>query len=96
MPDVTIFEHSGFTGLSQALPKGRYNDALQEILIGNDKISSLLVPAGLVARLYEHSHFQGRFLDVKQDMPAIHPFWNDKISRSSSMATTSLPRLPKK
>jgi Beta/Gamma crystallin len=80
MPDVTIFEHSNFAGLSQILPKGRYNDALQEITIGNDKLSSLLVPAGLVARLYDHYHFQGRFIDIRQDTPNISLFWNDKIS----------------
>ncbi len=80
MPDVTIFEHSNFAGLSQVLPKGRYNDALHELTIGNDKLSSLKVPPGLIVRLYEHSHFQGRYLDIKTDTAAVSPFWQDRTS----------------
>jgi hypothetical protein len=80
MPDVTIYQQSNFQGLSQALAPGRYNDALGEFTIGNDVISSLQVPQGLVARLYEHSHFQGRFIDIANDTPAINLFWNDRIS----------------
>lgn len=80
MPDVTIYPHSDFQGTPQALPKGRYNDALGQLSIGNNTLSSLKVPQGLVARLYEHSHFQGHFIDIAKDTPAINLFWNDRIS----------------
>jgi len=80
MPEVTIFQNPNFQGAPQALPKGRYNDALHQLSIGNDALSSLQVPPGLVARLYEHSHFQGRFIDIAKDTPAIDLFWNDRIS----------------
>jgi hypothetical protein len=80
MPDVTIYQDPQFTGVSQSLPKGRYNDALGELAIGNDTLSSLQVPPGLVARLYEHSHFQGRFIDIKEDTPDISQFWHDRTS----------------
>ena len=80
MADVTIYEHPNFQGLSQVLPQGRYDDALSQLTIGNDSLSSLKVPRGLVARLYEHYHFQGRFIDIKEDTPVISPFWNDRTS----------------
>ena len=60
MADVQVFEQAHFQGRSQVLPKGRYDDALKQITIGNDTLSSLQVPKGLVVRLYEHFHFQGR------------------------------------
>lgn len=80
MPDVTIYEHANFSGLSQVLPKGRYDDSLNQISIGNDKLTSLHIPPGLVARLYEHFKFQGRFIDLDEDTPDISRFWNDRIS----------------
>lgn len=80
MAAVTIFEHVNFQGRSQELPKGRYDDALQQITIGNDTLSSVRVPQGLVVRLYEHYHFQGRFIDLRKDTKAVSPFWNDRSS----------------
>ncbi len=80
MTAVTIFEHANFAGRSQALPKGRYDDALQQITIGNDTLSSIQIPKGLVVRLYEHYHFQGRFIDLRKDAKAVIPFWNDRAS----------------
>ena len=65
MADITIYEHANFQGRSQVLAKGRYDDAREQLTIGNDSLSSLKVPQGLVVRLYEHFHFQGRFIDVK-------------------------------
>lgn len=80
MATVTIFEHADFQGRSQELPKGRYDDALRQITIGNDTISSVRVPKGMVVRLYEHYHFQGRFIDLRKDIQAVPPFWNDRAS----------------
>jgi hypothetical protein len=80
MAEVIIYEHANFEGRSQALPKGRYDDAAQQLSFGNDLVSSLKVPQGLVARLYEHYHFQGRFIDIQEDTPAITQFWNDRTS----------------
>jgi hypothetical protein len=80
MADVTIYEHANFQGQSQVLPKGRYDDAAHQLSFGNDIVSSLQVPQGLVARLYEHYHFQGRFIDIAEDTPIISQFWNDRTS----------------
>jgi hypothetical protein len=80
MAAVTIFEHANFEGRSQELPEGHYDDALRQITIGNDTLSSVRVPKGLVVRLYEHYHFQGRFIDLRKDTRAVSPFWNDRPS----------------
>jgi hypothetical protein len=83
MADVTIYEDSNFQGRSQVLANGRYD--LGQLSIGNDTLSSLKVPQGIVVRLYEHFHFQGRFIDIKEDTPVLSPpvlseFWNDRTS----------------
>jgi hypothetical protein len=77
---VTIYEHANYQGRSQSLPKGQYDNALGQISIGNDTLSSIKVPAGLVARLYEHFLFRGAFIDVNSDTPAISAPWNDRVS----------------
>jgi hypothetical protein len=80
MADITIYEHAHFQGRSQVLPPGRYDDPFSQLTIGNDSLSSLKVPQELVARLYEHSHCQGHFIDIKEDTPVISPFWNERTS----------------
>jgi Beta/Gamma crystallin len=80
MADVIIYEHANFQGRSQVLAKDRYDDAAGQLSFGNDTISSLQVPPGLVARLYEHYHFQGRYVDIREDTPAVNQFWNDRTS----------------
>jgi hypothetical protein len=74
MASVTIYDQPNFAGSSQALAKGRYDDALHQITIGNDALSSLKVPQGMVARLFEHYHFQGRFIDIRADTPVLDAF----------------------
>jgi hypothetical protein len=88
---VTIYSDANYQGVSQDLGIGRYDDALQQISIGNDKLSSLKMPAGFVVRLYEHFHFQGQFIDITQDTPAVSPDWNDKASSIIVYAKTDAP-----
>ncbi len=77
---VTIYEHANFQGRSQVLTKGQYDNALGQISIGNDSLSSIKVSSGLVARLYEHFLFRGAFIDVRANTPAITLPWNDRVS----------------
>ncbi len=77
---VTIYEHADFQGRSQVLPKGQYDNALGQITIGNDTLSSIKVAPGLVARLYEHWLFRGEFIDIRANTPAITLPWNDRVS----------------
>lgn len=84
---VEVFTHSnyvaewqGIPGFSQKLAIGRYDNAENQILIGNDQISSVKVPEGLGVRLYEHAWFQGKTLDLTQDTPVLPAEWNDQTS----------------
>ena len=77
---VTIYEHANFQGRSQVLTKGQYDNALGQISIGNDSLSSITVSQGLVARLYEHFLFRGAFIDIRANTPAINLPWNDRVS----------------
>jgi hypothetical protein len=76
---VIVFEHANFGGKAQSLAVGAY-DEVSKLLIGNDTISSLKVPPGLVVRLYEHWHFEGQFIDVKGDLMYVGDAWNDRAS----------------
>lgn len=74
---VSIFEHYGYAGKSQELTPGRYN--MGSLSIGNDRLSSLKVPEGLRATLYQHGNFQGATRTYTKDNPAIADF-NDQTS----------------
>ena len=77
---VIIYENAKFEGNSQVLPIGEYDDSNGEIRIGNDVLSSIKVPEGLLARLYDCGYFQGRFTDIKVDTEDIGQFWDNKTS----------------
>jgi hypothetical protein len=82
--EIMIFEHSHYGGRSQILPPGQYNT--NQLLIGADTLSSALVPVGMVLRLYEHANFQGAFIDIGEDTPAVSLDWNDRVSSLVVMA----------
>ncbi len=77
---VTIYEQANYQGRSQVLAKGQYDNALGQISIGNDTLSSIKISSGLVARLYEHFLFRGAFIDILENTPAITLPWNDRVS----------------
>lgn len=77
---VTIFEHSNFNGRFQELTEGQYDNALGQISIGNDTLSSIKVSPGLVARLYQDWLFRGEFIDINADTPALTLPWQDRAS----------------
>jgi tetratricopeptide (TPR) repeat protein len=85
--EVMIFEHANHTGRFQILPEGSYD--LAQILIGNDTLSSALVPSGMKLRLYEHANFQGAFIDIREDTKAVSLDWNDRAS--SIVVTADFP-----
>lgn len=84
-------EWQGIPGRSQKLPIGRYDDAKGQLLVGNDQISAVKVPEGLVVRGYEHAWFQGAFIDFTQDTPAVPMDWNDRISSLIVFEATAQP-----
>jgi hypothetical protein len=85
---VEIFNHSDFSkepwqgipARSQKVAPGWYDDAKNQLLIGNDQLSSIKVPEGLAVRAYEHAWFQGQFIDFTADVPAVSMDWNDRVS----------------
>ncbi|WP_157630524.1 hypothetical protein [Kribbella catacumbae] len=85
---VEVFNHSDFStepwqgipARSQKLAPGWYDDAKNQLLIGNDQLSSIKVPEGLAVRAYAHAWFQGQFIDFTADVPAVSMDWNDQVS----------------
>src|SRR3954447_10059669 len=82
MADVTIYEDTNFTGRSMTLGIGerRLFDANDM----NDMTSSIQVPPGLVAYVYEHADSKGGYgiaADLMEDCADLSQFdFNDKIS----------------
>ncbi|MDN5284229.1 MAG: hypothetical protein JWR38_503 [Mucilaginibacter sp.] len=77
---VVIFDSEGFKGNSQLLQVGRYDSFDHTIIIGNDIVHSVTVAQGFVARMYEHSYFQGHFIDLREDTAIMGTFWSAAIS----------------
>jgi urease subunit beta len=55
---VTIYEGADFKKPKKELDEGEYN--IYDLGIGNNKLSSLTVPAGMKVTLYEYEDFRGR------------------------------------
>jgi urease subunit beta len=55
---VTIYDRANFEGNKKELDEGEYN--IFELGIGDNKLSSLTVPAGMKVTLYEYEDFRGR------------------------------------
>jgi hypothetical protein len=76
--EVILFADANYLGKFQSLGKGKYDTA--QIVIGNKTLSSALIPRGMVLRLYEQPNFQGTFIDLRGDTPAVGADWNDRAS----------------
>ena len=70
--EVIIFEKINFGGRSQILTVGRYD--AKQLLIGDDKLSSLKVPAGMEAILHEDANFGGRQIAFSADTSNVGSF----------------------
>jgi hypothetical protein len=85
-----VFDLANYAGNSQPVPLGSYDNALGQLTVGNDAISSVQVATGLVVRLYEHFHFQGEWIDIKQDTVDLGT-WKAKASSLIVYAAGSTP-----
>jgi hypothetical protein len=77
---VTLFEAPNFAGRSLALGVGQYRFFTPADF--NDVASSIRVPAGLVAMLFEHADEgggYGRWVDLLEDCPNLAVYGLDKI-----------------
>jgi transglycosylase-like protein with SLT domain len=75
---VTVFVDANFQGANAGLGTGRYDWG--QLGIPNDSLSSLRVPAGLVATLYENTHFAGRSKTFTRDASYVGDDFNDITS----------------
>ncbi|MGL5718376.1 MAG: beta/gamma crystallin-related protein [Paraclostridium sp.] len=77
-PFVSIYSDANYQGKAQPLVPGYYN--INDLYIGNDTLSSIKVPKGLVAVLYSDADFNGDSITVTSDTPYIGDYFNDKVS----------------
>lgn len=75
---VTVYVDANFEGVSATLDVGQYDWG--QLGIPNDSLSSLRVPAGLRATLYEDTHFGGRSKTFAQDADYVGDDFNDITS----------------
>jgi hypothetical protein len=57
--EITVWQHSHFSGNCRTLGIGRYPNSSYLSPVGNDAISSLKVGSDVRAHLYEHAQFEG-------------------------------------
>jgi len=79
---VTIYEDAGFGGRSKTLAPGGYRFFMPDDF--NDVVSSIQIPAGLAAQLFEHADDGGGYgisIDLLEDCPDLSVYgFNDKVS----------------
>lgn len=79
---VIIYEHSNFSGTSKSFGVGTYRFTTPADF--NDIVSSIKVPAGLVAVIYEHANEKGgygNYIDLMEDCADLSIYnFNDKVS----------------
>ncbi|MFX1294958.1 MAG: beta/gamma crystallin-related protein [Promethearchaeota archaeon] len=75
--NVIIYEHTGYLGNSQELEVGIYD--IDDLEIGNDKLSSIRIPPGIKVTLFEDKRFRGKELVLTSDTPYVG-YFNDLTS----------------
>lgn len=77
---ATVYRDPNYSGEKQELGIGSYR--LKDLSLGNDQISSLKVPQGLMVTLYEDENFKGKFNIFTHDHPDLRKdgLLNDKTS----------------
>lgn len=89
---VIAYTDPNYGGDSMIIDIGRDLDAAaQTLLIGNDALSSVRVPTGSAVRLYEHSWFQGAFIDLTADTPSLGTFDNKTSSLRTYPVSATVP-----
>ena len=76
---VTMYEHPNYSGKAIAFEEGSIS-RLRNTDVGNDRISSIRVPAGYVVLLYEDDYFNGRSWTYSKSVSKLPDGVNDKAS----------------
>lgn len=74
-PNVIIYTDANYQGWGRELGVGSYNDTG----IGNDSLTSVIVPAGYRVTLYEDGNYKGNSVVLTSDSPGLDNF-NDRAS----------------
>lgn len=74
---VTIYEHGAYQGIAQTLSAGDYNT--NQLAIGDNRLSSFKISAGVKVTLYEHANFTGASYTYTQT-GYVDAAFNDKTS----------------
>lgn len=86
---VILYEHANFSGQSKTLGVGTYQFSAADF---NDKASSIKVPAGLIAVLYDAVHDKGgygRYVDLLEDCTDLSVYnFNDKLTYMTIFSAT--------
>ncbi len=91
---ITVYEDKNYRGKRKTFGVGRFNKGSLNP-VGNDKISSVRVPAGMRVTLYEHDGYRGKTLTLTQNAPDIHRLgFGDKTSSLSVQRMTVPPPPP--
>lgn len=79
---VTVYQHTNYGGYAVQLPPGDYPvSALTARGVRNDDVSSLRIPSGCTAFLYEHDAYGGAsLLKTTDDASLVDEGWNDRLS----------------
>lgn len=86
---VTLYDRANFEGNQKELDEGEYNTF--ELGIGENKLSSLTVPAGMKVTLYEYEDFRGRSKTFTGNASLNGGEFNNKVS---SLKVERMPMTP--
>ncbi len=88
-----IYKHSNYQGYNVALAPGKYTlTQLENIGVENDDISSIIIPSGYTAYLYENNNFGGTVKTLTSDVNNLASIgFNDKLSSLEIVA--DLPKV---
>jgi hypothetical protein len=76
---VMVFKDASYKGSAQALWPGRYNTS--DLTVGNDAISSIIIPAGWTVSLIQNGDFYGELQQYTSSQSSISgDSFNDRTS----------------
>ncbi len=75
---VTLYEDCNYSGKSKFLEAGTYS--MYQMKMENDKLSSLHIPSGMKATIYQDDNFKGRSKTYYNNISCLEGEWNDMAS----------------
>ena len=87
--NIALFDQCNYDGKKAYLNPGSYKS--YQMLIGNDKLSSIQIPNGMRVTLYEHDDFKGQSATYTSSTSCLTDGWNDN---TSSLVVESINNQP--